>query len=82
MGRVAAILVFLAGLLVVIVLLEWVGVFAALLALVGLLALVILVLVAVAVAVVVFLSIPYFFITKKMEVREGSFTLDRLDEEK
>jgi membrane protein YdbS with pleckstrin-like domain len=82
MGRVAALLILIGCILAAILLLEWIGVFAALMALVGLLALVMLLLVAVAVAVVAFLSIPYFFVAKKMEVREGSFTLDRLEEKK
>jgi hypothetical protein len=82
LSRITAVLAFVACLVAALLLLEWLGVFAALITLVGLLALVILVLAAVAVAVVAFLSIPYFFITRKMEVREGSFTLDRLEEKK
>jgi hypothetical protein len=82
MGRAAAVLAFLACILVALLLLEWIGVFAAIIAAAGLVALVILVLAAVAVAVVAFLSIPYFFVTKKMEVREGSFTLERLEDKK
>ncbi len=82
MGRVAAVLLVVAILAAIILALEWIGVIAAILAVVGLAVLIILVLVAVAVAVVVILSIPYFFVTKKMEVKEGSFTLDRIEEKK
>lgn len=82
MGRITAVLLLLALIAAAILALQWLGVIASILALIGLAALVILVLVAVAVAVVVLLSIPYFFLTKKMEVKEGSFTLDRIEEEK
>ncbi|UCE81037.1 MAG: hypothetical protein JSV94_00960 [Methanobacteriota archaeon] len=82
MGRVTALLLLLGLIALAILALEWLGVIASVLALIGLAAFVILVLVAVAVAVVVLLSIPYFFVTKKMEVKEGSFTLDRIEEKK
>ena len=82
MTRLGAVLAFVACLIVAMLLLEFLGVFAALIALVGLLALAILVMVAIAIAAVAFLSIPYFFITRKMEVKEGSFTLDRIEEKK
>ena len=82
MTRLGAVLAFVACLIVAMLLLEFLGVFAALIALVGLLALAILVIVAIAIAAVAFLSIPYFFVTRKMEVKEGSFTLDRLEEKK
>lgn len=82
MGRITAVLLLLALIAAAILALQWLGVIASILALIGLAALVILFLVAVAVAVVVLLSIPYFFLTKKMEVKEGSFTLDRIEEEK
>ena len=65
-----------------IIALEWLGVIAALIPMVGLVALVIIILVASAVFVVMVLSIPYYFLTKKMEVKEGSFTLDRIEEKK
>ncbi|UCE45149.1 MAG: hypothetical protein JSU93_07160 [Methanobacteriota archaeon] len=81
MSRITAVLVLLAIICAAILALEWLGVIASIIALIGLAALVILILVAVAVSVIVLLSIPYFFITKKMEVKDGSFTLDRLEED-
>lgn len=82
MGRLAAVLLLIAAVVVIILALEWLGVVAAIIALIGLIAFVILVFAAVVVAIAALLSIPYFFVAKRMQVREGSFTLDRLKDEK
>ena len=82
MGRIAAVLLLFCVIAATIIALEWLGVIAALIAVVGLVALVIIVIVASAVFVAVVLSIPYYFLTRKMEVKDGSFTLDRIEEKK
>ena len=82
MGRLAAILVFIAAAVLILLALEWLGVIAAIIALIGLIAFVILVVVAIVVAAAALLSIPYFMLARRMEVREGSFTLDRIEDDR